>query len=68
MSATMADQLIDRSMNDEAFLARLRSEPEAIVEEYDLDDDFAQAVVTGDEERAHEVFKMDNTIVVVVVF
>ncbi len=67
MSARMADAMIDRSMNDESFLAKVRSDPEAVVEEYDLDGDAADAVAARDEEAAVDVFSIETSTVVIIV-
>ncbi|WP_254766824.1 hypothetical protein [Salinilacihabitans rarus] len=63
----MADAMIDRSMNDESFLAKVRSDPEAVVEEYDLDGDAADAVAARDEEAAVDVFSIETSTVVIIV-
>lgn len=59
--------MIDRSMNDESFLAKVRSDPGAVVEEYDLDGDAADAVTARDEETAVDVFSIETSTVVVIV-
>ena len=67
MSATTATQLVDRSMTDESFLARLRSEPDLVADEYGLDEAVTDALANGDENEATQVFRAEKDPIIVVV-
>lgn len=44
-------QLIERVVTDEAFLARIEKEHEAALAEFDLTDDERQALLSGDQDK-----------------
>lgn len=62
--------LVDRAMEDEAFLSRLRNSPEEAISQYDIDDETASAIVDGDERGIEEVLgahQADEIPIVVVI-
>ena len=55
MSATVATDVLDRTMSDEAFLDRFRAEPAAALEEYDLTPAEEAALASRDESTIREL-------------
>ncbi|MFB6173945.1 MAG: Os1348 family NHLP clan protein [Halobacteriales archaeon] len=71
MSATAVSDLVDRTMTDEAFLDRVRTDPDAALAEYDLESDELAALESRREDRVRDALGQaelgwDVSIVVVV--
>lgn len=56
MSAANFKQAMHRSMKDEAFLDKLRTEPDAALAEYELTEDERAAIKSGDEASVQSAF------------
>lgn len=70
MSSAVTRDVLGRAMSDESFLARFRSDPEAALDEYDLEERERNALASGNESEIRELLgeaKAGITVVVVVI-
>jgi len=67
MSVNATKDIVHKAMSDESFLNRLRTEPEATLDEFDLEEEERQALLGGTERKIREYLGGAETMSVAVV-
>lgn len=64
-------RMMNRAMNDESFLDHFRANPESVLEDFDLNEDERDALMSRDDDEVRDVLgdaRASTNVVVVLIF